>query len=114
MGFIPIRSEKFRKANANTQGFYRFPFKLGDKWSLRFDVNTWTNFKVDKNPVKITTPAGEFDTLRISMKLELEGRREGRNWSERWYSPSAKNYVKIINHRETDFTEFILTKYKAE
>jgi hypothetical protein len=114
LGFLPIRAEEFRKANVDTQGFYRFPFKTGDKWNLKFDVNTWTNFKVDKNPVKITTPAGEFDTLRISMKLELEGRREGRNWSERWYSPSAKNYVKIISHRETDFTEFILTKYKAE
>jgi len=92
LGFIPIRAEKFRKANVDTQGFYRFPFKTGDKWSLRFDVNTWTNFKVDKAIIKMVTPAGEFDTLKITMKYEWVGGQEGRKMVFSFSEELRKNY----------------------
>ena len=62
------------------------------------------NCKVEKIE-SVSTPVGDFLAYKIISV-------HGNNWYERWYSPKAKNYVKMIDHLSDDTFENVLINYQ--
>ncbi|WP_217125942.1 hypothetical protein [Hydrogenophilus thiooxidans] len=85
-------------------GPFKFPLRsVGERWS--FKKLPWRNGKgyydADcelKTQEKVSTPAGEYDTLRIECKgfwqQTMDGSNSGRYEETFWYAPTVKRFVR--------------------
>lgn len=79
-----------------------WPLEVGK--NLKQDVE-WENLRTGKKIEIVSTPVGDFLAYKIISV-------HGNSWYERWYSPKAKNYVKMIDHLSDDTFESLLINYQ--
>jgi len=95
------RGRKTADLSANDPSI-RFPLTIGANWTVNEKFEGRRVIENDMKAVvsaveRITTPAGEFDTFRITYEGRWNNRTEGgsgRRLETYWYSPLAKRYVK--------------------
>lgn len=88
-------------------GTYRFPLKIGKKWSQQFEAVAISNESKTRHNIsakvvayeKVKVPAGEFDAFKIEYTIRNistsdADRADSITKSVRWYAPSVKQTVK--------------------
>ena len=87
-------------------GFYQFPLRVGDKYSIKFEflrprgnnvieISTGTATVVGWETVEV--PAGKFRAMKVEMKgtfQPFDGSRDYPVHSAQWYVPDVRRWVK--------------------
>jgi len=89
-----------------------FPLKLNSKWSQPYFQVGISEERAEKisitytvtGPEEFIGPPGKLEALKIHRGF-IDGHRQDRNYSELWYAPAVKNYIKRAGYSfQNDWT----------